>query len=693
MKTVSAAMKAHLSGEVTTLAVIWRILRQDGTEFYFTDATEDLVYEGRRYKAATGFMRSAIANSSSGTGDDLEVSGVLDDEGILEVDLLAGKFDYAEVWVRAVNYEDLSMGHVALRYGRFGEVRTTATGKFVIELRGLVAHLANSIGDTYSPDCRVDLFSAKCGLQPTADRRVAGKRYEAGSRITVPSDIATDAYAVPVPNLSFQDQYYQGSTIWVTQGMIVRVPEGVSYRVLSPTEWATSAYQDISLTEASEMGTLPVPLRAAARVVNFTDGLQYRLTLVFTDALGAETGTLTTKYISPQTGDIQLQLEGLAPEGTTHARIMVDTRMLPGFLGNLTNAGMSRILEWQLVVVPTTVNLVEDPGFASYTLGNASLAGWINTGVAALTSRQGHARPNGEPFVAAVRPVRSTLVSATVSLTAGPISGTMIDSGVYVIDLSWMQANLDINGQADIQAVFFGTPMPHGQASPLMLVELPTVGAWTKRNKKIEVPAGARTMQLRITFEASRNNISGDIFAAVADLDLSLRLAHEAVQNFSTLGGVEYEAANSGNVSPGPASGWPRTPGSTVVDGGVTWTAVAPMWSNLSTISTVLSRGIFTLAPGVIREDNFFRWGIILFLTGPNAGFSSDILSWDATTRRIDLVLPMPFVPGPGDQVWVQSGCDKIIETCHAKFDNVLNFRGEPWLPGTDQYFRIGSPV
>ena len=33
-----------------------------------------------------------------------------------------------------------------------------------------------------------------------------------------------------------------------------------------------------------------------------------------------------------------------------------------------------------------------------------------------------------------------------------------------------------------------------------------------------------------------------------------------------------------------------------------------------------------------------------------------------------------------GDTVRLVAGCDKIRQTCHAKFDNNLNFRGEPHI-------------
>jgi uncharacterized phage protein (TIGR02218 family) len=32
----------------------------------------------------------------------------------------------------------------------------------------------------------------------------------------------------------------------------------------------------------------------------------------------------------------------------------------------------------------------------------------------------------------------------------------------------------------------------------------------------------------------------------------------------------------------------------------------------------------------------------------------------------------------------IYAGCDKRLATCRAKFDNVINFRGFPHMPGND---------
>lgn len=167
MKTVSTALRAHLAGEVTRLATLWRVTRRDGTVMGFTDHDRDLTVDGLTYRAATGFTPTAVAGSAGLAVDNLEIRSVLDAEEIAEEDLSAGLYDGARVDIFLVNHADPGMGTLQLRRGTLGEVRMTDHG-FVAELRGMTEAFARSIGQVYSPACRADLGDERCrvGLTP-----------------------------------------------------------------------------------------------------------------------------------------------------------------------------------------------------------------------------------------------------------------------------------------------------------------------------------------------------------------------------------------------------------------------------------------------------------------------------------------------------------------------------------------------
>jgi hypothetical protein len=185
MKSVSAALAAHLAGPVTTLATCWRITRVDGQEFFFTDHDRDLVFEGEVYRASSGYSRTAIANDASLGVDNLDVEGVFDSQAITEQELRAGLFDQAEVRIFLVNWADPSMGALRMRRGWFGEVVLTEQGVFRTELRGLAQALSQRIGELYSPECRADLGDHRCKVPihpPVVARETA---YALGDHVRV----------------------------------------------------------------------------------------------------------------------------------------------------------------------------------------------------------------------------------------------------------------------------------------------------------------------------------------------------------------------------------------------------------------------------------------------------------------------------------------------------------------------------
>ena len=52
--------------------------------------------------------------------------------------------------------------------------------------------------------------------------------------------------------------------------------------------------------------------------------------------------------------------------------------------------------------------------------------------------------------------------------------------------------------------------------------------------------------------------------------------------------------------------------------------------------------------------------------------------------RRLELWETLRVTVVPGDRVRVDAGCDRRVGTCREKFDNFLNFRGFPDIPGED---------
>lgn len=109
------------------------------------------------------------------------------------------------------------------------------------------------------------------------------------------------------------------------------------------------------------------------------------------------------------------------------------------------------------------------------------------------------------------------------------------------------------------------------------------------------------------------------------------------------------------------------------------------------TVQGVVSRSIFRSASaGVVGKPAFyFAYGTLTWTSGPNSGKSVEVRSHNTSNpMEFTLAEPMPFPIGVGNQFTIVAGCDRRLETCRDKFANVLNFRGEPYIPGADAVLR-----
>jgi uncharacterized phage protein (TIGR02218 family) len=110
------------------------------------------------------------------------------------------------------------------------------------------------------------------------------------------------------------------------------------------------------------------------------------------------------------------------------------------------------------------------------------------------------------------------------------------------------------------------------------------------------------------------------------------------------------------------------------------------------TVASVVSRSQFrTASAGVVGKPAFyFAYGKLTWTTGANAGKSVEVRSHDTGSPcLLALTEIMPFDIQIGDQFTIIAGCDRLPATCKTKFSNMLNFRGEPFVPGTDAVLRI----
>lgn len=160
-----SALQEHLDSGATTLARAWAITRRDGTVQGFTDHDRDLAFDGIRFRADSGLTARALQQSTGLAVDNSEALGALSSGALTEDDLMAGRYDGAELRIWQVNWADPGQRALLFR-GSLGEV--TRSGRaFRAELRGLTEPLGQPGGRIFQAECTAVLGDNACGFDTT----------------------------------------------------------------------------------------------------------------------------------------------------------------------------------------------------------------------------------------------------------------------------------------------------------------------------------------------------------------------------------------------------------------------------------------------------------------------------------------------------------------------------------------------
>lgn len=109
-------------------------------------------------------------------------------------------------------------------------------------------------------------------------------------------------------------------------------------------------------------------------------------------------------------------------------------------------------------------------------------------------------------------------------------------------------------------------------------------------------------------------------------------------------------------------------------------------WSDARKVTTSTGRRSFDSTPDGSpgRAADWYNDGVITWTSGQNAGIQSKVKSFGAD-EVFTLWSDTPYPIQVNDHFTCLAGCRKrLLEDCRDRFDNVLNFSGEPHLPGID---------
>lgn len=108
-----------------------------------------------------------------------------------------------------------------------------------------------------------------------------------------------------------------------------------------------------------------------------------------------------------------------------------------------------------------------------------------------------------------------------------------------------------------------------------------------------------------------------------------------------------------------------------VVEADYTFEGTVTTVTNQMTVETNLNDPDF--------DEGYFRFGVLTWLTGANAGRKAPVRTWTPAGNVVHFWTRPPDTIVVGDTFSITAGCDKSMETCHARFSNSINFQGFPF--------------
>jgi uncharacterized phage protein (TIGR02218 family) len=148
-------------GELTSVALCWRLDRADGAGLGLTSHDSPLNKDAINYRPTPGIVPASVTRSLGLEPHSGEVAGALSADALEEKDLALGRWDGASVRLFAMDWKAPADPAIELLGGELGEV-TIDGEKFSAELRGAAAALEVPVCPSTSPQCRAQLGDKKC---------------------------------------------------------------------------------------------------------------------------------------------------------------------------------------------------------------------------------------------------------------------------------------------------------------------------------------------------------------------------------------------------------------------------------------------------------------------------------------------------------------------------------------------------
>jgi hypothetical protein len=724
-KSITAAMQTALNRNAVAVATLMEIERTDGTVFRLTNNDADLSFDGNTWDSSVPFTIGAVTHGSQLAVDNTEITLSTKGTVLSLTDFKAGRFQKAKVKIFLVDLQDLTSGDVIMHEGWIGAVSLNEFDHVEITVFGLMKIMDFEIGRVYQPQCDADFGDRRCKLALDPSQAWAAEnRYAVGdwvyhydtsqmTAITITNDDFEDdglsaegdpitGWTSSTPNDWFTSLNVSGLSIptgtWV-------LGAGQAGDNTGTGRHSQSLHQDISLTAAGasttdiDLGRISVYFKTIfAQHDTQEDAGRTRLEVL--DANGAVIDVKKNNF-----DDLDLLSTWRAQyivlpivAGARTVRIYLDAYRSAGAE---IDVWFDRVEAywWKHSTTDPTDGMIHKVGRTQETtplnqknLTNTSfeeddqvtnsdledITGWIKDGSFWSVDGNGSmtdgawALSGGDDSLAVPSTVY-TIYQDVDLVTLWELDTGAIDLVRYFCTLftevSWTAAEDAVRFRIEF---FDSVPASLGAATTL--IDWRTDWSGSTEVAEIQVPFQIPTLARHIRFyiDARSDTVGSDATGVNVDF---LRV--------NVIDGARPTASDREYGAPTVASqnGFPTVAGEYLKDNQLVWLSHAKRFST-STVTVATDTRNFT-ATALSGSEELYIGARIRWLSGNNTGQSNLIRIFDSGTQAITLYFESLGAIANGDRFQFEQSCQKrFVADCVTSFNNGINFRGLPYLPG-----------
>lgn len=719
-KSISSSLLSDIQNGVMTLATLVTITREDGKSYYITNHDTDINYNGTIYDHSIPFVLSATQTGTDMAVDNNELRLSLDGTVFDPIDFAQGAFYNAEITISLVNFLDPSHGLLTLRKGWFGPISRQQNNVVKITVVGLLRILDLSVGRVYQPSCDADLGDRRCKVAIDQSQAYSPlNRYYVGDWVYRYDD--TLMTAITLTNPSFESETTSvGDAItgWTqSPGAQFRVDDGGSGP--NPTDGANAlwgqysglgdanrleqfVYQDVDLVaggiSATDIDAGKISLAYfvdMAQVLVLTEPLRLKIDILDVDGLILQTMD-TLAFNFKETDLFQMRaLAGPIVAGARTARIFIymyreNSSLIRNGADNVRmfwwdhttgNPYSNRIHRCSKVTAFSSSTAIVAPNNPSFELPVSPVApsttqdipSWTKGAgsyYGSATAAYGFNANHGSRFLYAgddSSGVQKTYsISQTKALVNLGLSAEVIALGSYIGKFNVDVLHGAVDSTARVTLEFLNVSNTVVSTVVVRDYEVAGSAGWATNTKTFNVPSTATSV--RITLSA-RSPI-GDSVAKIG-FDRTEFLFADVSRPLTT-----DVASGFGDDVP-----FDTTTGAYTADGDLVWRAKT-FHVEYDTVATVTDRKVFT-ATTIAGATGAYTTSVLMWLSGANKGQRNLVRLWTPGTKAVKLYFPSLDSIQVGDRFMIIRSCQKRFEEdCVLTFDNGINFRGFPYLPG-----------